>query len=284
MIKKVLSLYLISGLFLIALPVLARPNFVAVKVQPAGKVITVPQQAVEVSPALYYLGEAVDLASGKLAKGYAYIHYQENYAKPPWAGGNKNPGSSCYGFLSNNAKWRTVEPWLVNPENTSGLANSFVLDNLTADIAKWEDGALDGVINGNSYDILGTGTSTNTNLTADLTVPDGNNEVYFADVNQAGAIAITIVWGIFSGPPSQRQLLEWDQVYDDVDYGWSSSGQPNLMDFENIATHELGHSVGMADIYESNCSLETMYGYADYGEINKRTLEAGDLAGISQLY
>jgi hypothetical protein len=56
------------------------------------------------------------------------------------------------------------------------------------------------------------------------------------------------------------------------------------MDFENIATHELGHSVGLGDLDEDRCSDQTMYGYADYGETNKRDLEAGDIKGISELY
>ena len=55
------------------------------------------------------------------------------------------------------------------------------------------------------------------------------------------------------------------------------------MDFENIATHELGHAVGLGDLY-NDCTEETMYGYASYGETKKRTLEAGDITGIKKLY
>ncbi len=56
------------------------------------------------------------------------------------------------------------------------------------------------------------------------------------------------------------------------------------MDFENIATHELGHSVGMGDLYTAECNQQTMYGYASNGETNKRTLESGDINGIRALY
>lgn len=38
------------------------------------------------------------------------------------------------------------------------------------------------------------------------------------------------------------------------------------MDFENVATHDLGHRVGLADLYDAKCSEQTMYGYADYGK------------------
>ncbi len=56
------------------------------------------------------------------------------------------------------------------------------------------------------------------------------------------------------------------------------------MDFDNIATHELGHSFGLDDLYEDTCFEETMYGYASTGETNKRTLENGDITGIYTLY
>ena len=69
-----------------------------------------------------------------------------------------------------------------------------------------------------------------------------------------------------------------------VDFDWSDSGEAGKMDFENIATHELGHSVGLDDLYNSGCSAETMYGYASEGETNKRTLELGDITGVSELY
>lgn len=54
--------------------------------------------------------------------------------------------------------------------------------------------------------------------------------------------------------------------------------------FESIATHELGHSVGLDDLYDGSCSEQTMYGYATEGETKKRTLEAGDIAGVQELY
>src|SRR3989344_3235650 len=113
---------------------------------------------------------------------------------------------------------------------------------------------------------------------------DGVNEIYFADIANSDAIAVTIVWGYFSGPIFAREIIEWDQVYDDVDFSWNNDGNSNDMDFENIVTHELGHSVGLGDLYSSSCSEQTMYGYATEGETKKRTLEQGDILGIRKLY
>jgi len=56
------------------------------------------------------------------------------------------------------------------------------------------------------------------------------------------------------------------------------------MDLQNIATHEFGHGVGLNDVYQTDCSLVTMYGYSDYGETQKRTLEPPDINGLLTLY
>jgi hypothetical protein len=55
------------------------------------------------------------------------------------------------------------------------------------------------------------------------------------------------------------------------------------MDYQNIATHEFGHAAGMGHPAGS-CTEETMYGFAQSGETKKRTLAAGDIAGIQKQY
>lgn len=233
-----------------------------------------PANAVQVADNLYSLGTAFDKKSGKQVEGYAIIHRKDGAAK---SGNAKRTATACYGFLAKDAKWKGApESWIVNPVNTRGLEPAFVFDTLAAGITKWEDAA--------GFNILGNGATTDATLVADTSVPDNQNEVYFADIDGSNTIAVTIVWGIFGGPPSNRQLVEWDQVYDDVTFDWSMSGEAGKMDFENIATHELGHSVGMGDLYTSSCIDETMYGYASTGEIKKQTLNAGDIIGINKLY
>lgn len=248
-------------------------------VAPSGQQVVIPGTAKEVAPHVFDLGTVNH--GGKDLQGLAFVHYADGFAKPnnPGNGKGNNGGSttsSCYGYLANGAKWKANENWVVNTDNTQGLSSSFVLDNITANIQKWENAA--------SYDILGGGSTTSAALVADTSSPDDVNEVYFGDIADNGVIGVTIVWGVFYGPPQARELVEWDQVYDDVDFGWSSTGEAGKMDFENISTHELGHAVGLADLYTSDCTQETMYGYAGNGETNKRTLEAGDIAGISGLY
>lgn len=290
--------YLISGLLVatliasIGVVFAAKPSFSNKK----GKV-GIPSDAIEVAPGVFYLGKAKD--KGRIVEGYAFVKYKKGFGKPTgcnnddkcqgWedsscadcqGGGNgEEPASSCYGFLAKGAKWKEIENYIVDAENTRGLKENFIASNLAADIEKWKVAA--------GKDILGKEVSGVVDG-ADLDNPDDKNEVYFADIDSVNAIGMTIIWGIFGGPPPFRELVEWDQIYDDVDFDWSedcdNENCVDKMDFENIATHELGHSVGLDDLYNSKCSEQTMYGYAGYGETNKRILEAGDIAGIQTLY
>ena len=249
-----------------------------------------PKNAVEVSKGVFYLGKTGNV------EGYAFLKYKKGRAKPGTDCGNgicdpgenakkcpsdcggsvPEPVSDCYAFLAKGAKWKTIEPYYINPLNQEGLDHSSVVDSFSNDISKWEMVA--------NRDILGEGTTTMDTLEADTISPDNKNEVYFGDILEENVIGVTIVWGIFSAPPSKRQLVEWDQVYDEVDFDWSLEGNALKMDFSNIAIHELGHSLGLADLYDGACSEQTMYGYATEGETKKRTLEAGDITGIRSLY
>lgn len=270
------GLFLFLGILILAVSVfvVAKPNFVAVD-NPSRNSFKIPAHAVQISEGVFSLGAARDV-DGRLVQGFMFIHDKRENAKPAGAGGSSK-GSACYAFLSKGAKWKTVEPYIVDPSNAAVLDEGFVRSNLAFDIQKWETAA------GANINILGdenvSGVVNRTNI-GNL---NGKNEVVFANVGSSGAIAVTIVWGIFSGPVMGRELVEWDQVYDDADFGWSSSGQAGKMDFENIATHELGHSVGMGHP-SSGCTEETMYAFASFGETKKRDLNTGDIAGINVLY
>ena len=55
-------------------------------------------------------------------------------------------------------------------------------------------------------------------------------------------------------------------------------------DVQNIVTHEVGHVVGLADLYDETNSELTMYGYGRKGETKKISLEIGDILGCQELY
>lgn len=243
--------------------------------QPVLAGVNLPSQASDRAHEVVYLGESQDV-DGTAVEGYAIIHYKKDFGKPPWAGGGKgnggggDPAASCYEFLANGAKWKTTENYVVG----AGIDAVAVARDLDA----W-DSQVD-------FNIFGNQDTSVVVDEAAVGTLNGKNEVMWGDVSYDKAIAVAIVWGVFQGKPSWRKLVEWDVVFDNVDYpNWGDATLDSaVMDFENIATHELGHAAGLADLYESGCSEQTMYGYADYGEWNKRTLEVGDIAGVQELY
>ncbi len=201
-----------------------------------------------------------------------FIHYKNGHVKQA-GGGAKAP--VCYGFLANGAKWKATPSYVINPANNYNLSQSFVASAVFAGAEEW-DAASSKELFGNNYSIdysadAGTGAY------------NGRNEIswgYYADAN---VIAVTTVWGYFGGAPKTRQLVEFDLLFDN-DFAWGDgAADASKMDLQNIATHELGHAVGLGDLYNS-CTEETMYGYSQEGETKKRTLGTGDVAGIRKLY
>src|SRR3989344_256302 len=253
------------------------------------KTFFLPKDAVKISEDLFRLRSSKDPGTNESVEGYAIIHkkahLRDAFGAAPARVSRpaKLSGSTCYGYLASGAKWKQVEPWVVNPANGSGVSDNDVFDVFSSSISKWEDATDGNIGNGAGVNVIGNGTSTSSVLEADTVSPDNLNEAYFGAIEDSDTIAVTIVWGIFSGPTRNRALVEWDQIYNTV-YEWSSTGEANKMDLDNIVTHEIGHSFGMNDLYKSFCSSQTMYGYADFGETMKRTLEAGDINGINKLY
>jgi hypothetical protein len=289
----ILALVILGGL------IIAKPDFVpqdlvnVTKEEVAlGKAtVSIPTHAIEVSPGVFFLG--TQLKDGKLIEGYAYVDYRKGFGRPTgcnfdgvcqgWedsscgdCAGSTTPDSSCYGFMAKGARWKSVEPYLLNTDNSNNLPGSNIASVFEASVTKWEDAA--------GIEMIGIGSTTSENLSADFSSTDGRNEVYFGSIDDRNAIAVTVVWGIFRGAPNQRELIEWDMVFDEEDFDWSLTGNSSAMDFENIATHELGHVIGLADLYETSCSEESMYGYASNGETKKRTLGPGDIKGVQELY
>jgi len=275
-VKKKLTI-LISGLLLIIGVALFTQSAQSANTP---RKVTLPPHAKEVAPGVFDLGFTKD-KKGRDVQGYAVLRFRQDGAQKS-ANARAGGKNSCFAFLSRGTKWKAVEDYLVDPANSEGLGSAFVSGTIGSAHGKWED-AGDGIVgSGTGVSIFGNEVSGIVDG-ADTVSPDDKNEVMFGDIDSPGAIAVTIVWGIFGGPTSGRELVEWDEVYDDVDFGWSSSGELTKMDFENIVTHEDGHAAGMGHPSDS-CTEETMYRFATEGETKKRDLNSGDIKGISDLY
>ena len=191
--------------------------------------------------------------------------------KPSGTPGGKptKPGSSDGGkpgaYVLNGFKWYTLDLTLyVSQDN--------MLSFIEASVAEWD-----------MY--------TGANLVSDVVLDtdayfadellsresDGRNELVFADLD-LGTIAVCYTWYLGDS------ILQFDIAFN-TDYTWGDATvDSGVMDFQNIATHELGHGFGLGDMYKRNLSYLTMYGYSGEGDTAKRTLAQGDIDGIQALY
>jgi hypothetical protein len=219
-----------------------------------------------------------------------FIHHRKAHAKPPNVGKPTKPpkDDGYYTYISSGARWRTTETFLLNPDsadNPGGVLDDVIYDAVLAGIQEWETPGT------TSLTIFGS-------LLVDDSVAynDGNyrgyNTVSFGGFDDPSVIAITSVWGYFGGKPSGREIIEAHILFNDA-FEWGDAaedgdgdGSPDLylMDIQNIATHELGHVVGMGDVYNAEATAETMYGYSTEGDLEKRDLYKGDIAGVTKLY
>lgn len=281
------------GVALAAKPDLTTPH----EVEPSGGHATVfiPERAVKVAPGVFSLGTAIDV-DGKIVEGFMFIDNKKGKAKPGTVCGNKicepgenakkcpedctgngdttNGGKKCFAVIAKGARWKTTEQYVTGDEIDTPLTET--------SLTTWDKKV--------SFEIFGIRNVSGITDGADSESPDGKNEVEFVNLGPTDTIAYTIVWGTFYGPPSQRELREWDVVFN-KDYPFGDAGptdevnpgDTSVMDYQNIATHEFGHALGLWHPDDS-CTEETMYRYANYGETKKRTLGVGDVKGVQELY
>jgi hypothetical protein len=102
-------------------------------------------------------------------------------------------------------------------------------------------------------------------------------------------IALASIWY----DPETGEILDTDIEFNGDNFDWAiipdepySCPDEDLMDVQNIATHEIGHVLGLDDLYDKENDIDkTMYGWtATICETGKRTLETDDEDGVSAHY
>lgn len=186
-----------------------------------------------------------------------FIHYKDGKVKIAGA----KAGPACYQLMG--IKWKKFPiNYVISP---SIYANAVV-----AAANEWDSHTTTALFG--SYTI-----DPSANFDAS---PDGRNEYSYGNYPQAGVIAVTSTWYTRFG----KEIVEYDVMFDS-DFAWGDAAKnPSLMDWQNIATHETGHGLGLSDIYNKACSAVTMYGYSYEGDVAKRTLEQADITGLRMIY
>ncbi len=125
------------------------------------------------------------------------------------------------------------------------------------------------------------GTSSNTNWG----VNNGENLIIWYESTDwgsvtgrgSGTIGVCRYW--YSG----GRTLDSDIAFNGQQYTWSATGEAGKMDVENVGAHEIGHFLGLSDLYSGSDTEKTMYGYSSLGQTKRRSLHYDDMNGINAI-
>lgn len=109
---------------------------------------------------------------------------------------------------------------------------------------------------------------------------DSENTVGWATIDgPGGIIAVTYYWHY----TSSKKMVEFDIVFDSQE-SWSTTGDDNAFDVQNVSAHEAGHTLVLKDLRSPKDGALTMHAYTWLGDTTKRTLGSGDILGVRAIY
>jgi len=243
--------------------------------------------------AFLHLDHASELARAQRLKATPvskHLHFDRRSRSQIVAAGDRV--SSAVGFgdcsmpIADGAVWKSSHGYFINARNSLQLSAVFIERAIGRAFRRWSC-----VLHSPSIERLVIGPLLSVRTDRDgnqmnSDAPDGANEIGLATIgDRPGTIALTVLWGVFSGPPNDRELTEFDMFFDQTHYRFgNSSTRSGVVDFEATATHEAGHVMGLDDIYDFECADVTMFATSAIDETKKRTLESADVDGVTDLY
>ena len=182
-------------------------------------------------------------------------------------------GAACSNHIAEGAIWKSPHEVIIDPTNDDGIPRQLFVDMVSASVHEWESRLSTTVVTGQDTDGCVDG--------FDGDSPDGKNEIMMGFIEEPGVLAMTIIWGIFSGPIGDREILETDIIYN-LHFPWGNASiNPNVNDIHNIGSHEHGHAMGEG---HNNVAGATMFSTASAGETHKRDLLTCEANGLCEAY
>ncbi|MFH1663067.1 MAG: matrixin family metalloprotease, partial [Chloroflexota bacterium] len=176
-----------------------------------------------------------------------------------------------YKTFRGGIKWPGENPNVPYSINTSsipdGIDESAAAAEIAASFETWDTATSVDLF----YDTWGITETTEATF-------DEENVVSWDELDYPNAIAVCTFWV----DTRTKTILEFDITFS-TDFDWGI-GDILKMDISNIATHEIGHTLILKDLYIEELNEMTMYGYSTEGETKKCSLEPGDIAGLQALY
>lgn len=176
-----------------------------------------------------------------------------------------NYGNFHVTYSSNGARWpRSSVTYKINP-NTPDTAGELAAVKAAAN--KWNNA-------GSNFGFEYGGLSKKTGVSK-----DGENSIIWVNYDTGSIATTTTYWNM----ADFNTIIENDLEFNDLTHDWGTDGSLTRMDVQTIATHELGHFLGFADVYGSADNVKIMNGYGTQGII-KRKLTKDDISGIKGIY
>jgi hypothetical protein len=174
--------------------------------------------------------------------------------------------SDINAYMTNGVTWSQLPvPYVINTTNMD-LPESAVEPAVRAGADVWANQSTAAV----SLSYTGRSAQTTTGY-------DGLNLVVFRNASNASAIATTYYWS------SGNRIIDADVVFWDAAFQFfaGTTGCASGFYIEDIAAHEFGHALGMG---HSALQVATMFPSTSSCNVNNRSLDADDIAGILFLY
>lgn len=162
-------------------------------------------------------------------------------------------------------------PYVINEQGMPDVSDGSDFDAITNSFQAWQDVGTSSL----SFDYEGPTDLEQANSS------DGVNLISFVDdatfaMLPPGVIAVCIP----RFDNTSGDILDADIIFS-PDLDFDTTGDPDAFDVQSVATHEIGHLLGLDHI--ANLA-STMYPYGTLGETAPRSLEQDDRAGVSAIY
>lgn len=193
-----------------------------------------------------------------------------------------NGGGSAAAYWLMGRKWTQVDPQIkmsIKDDSffaATGMSRSSALAAVSAAANTWDNA---------TYRNLFIDSGANFTNTVNWKYDHINNMAFTPYATGCSALAATGVWYNTQGIPAGQMypIVESDMTFNS-NLKWTTTGESGKLDFQSVVLHELGHTIGLGDLYGraqfASDTRQVMHYYTGV----KRALGNGDIYGLWMLY
>jgi|GEM_PF-6291054 len=215
-----------------------------------------------------------------------------SYATEKKVDDSAKPRGSSSSYALTGFRWNQMNPNIqlyLNPSDVpSGIKVESAQRAITDAANTWDEAVAPSLFVDESTVIIDDGKKV-VNPFSDDYKPDGINLNGFMSLGNY-YLALTALWTDLSKRDGYYSIIESDIVYN-LDFKWTDDEKQarntGKLDLQSVALHELGHTIGLGDLYTLNDGDVRKYDLDQVMNLYdgpQRTLGNGDLAGVQEMY